>query len=70
LGDQIKRNEMGRACSIYGGEVRKPEGKRSLERPRHRWEDHKKGSSRSEIVGGGAWIGVIWLRIATGGGLL
>ena len=37
---------MDRACGTYGGEVRcigvmvgKPEGKRQLGRPRHRWED-------------------------------
>jgi hypothetical protein len=42
--DQIKVNEMGRACSIYGGEeeclqglVSKPEGRTPFGRPRHRW---------------------------------
>ena len=47
--DQIKKTEMGRACSTYrGGEVHtgvlmgKPEGRRSLERPKHRWEDNIK----------------------------
>jgi hypothetical protein len=45
-GDQIEKNEMGRACSIYEGRgeviqvlVGKPDGKRPLERPRRRWED-------------------------------
>ena len=45
LGDKIGKNMMGGACSMYGGEERciqgfggKPEGKRPLERPRHRWE--------------------------------
>ena len=45
-GDQIKKNEMGGACSTYGGRrgayrvlVGKPNGKRQLERPRNRWED-------------------------------
>ena len=40
---------MGEACSAYGGEERriqglvgKPEGKRRLGRPRHRWEDNIK----------------------------
>jgi hypothetical protein len=40
---------MGRACSTYEEErdayrvlVRKPEGKRLLERPRHRWENNIK----------------------------
>ena len=47
LGDQFKDNEMSGACSTYGGEERgqysvlvgKPEGKRPLGRPRHRWKD-------------------------------
>ena len=44
-GDKIEKNELGGACSTYGGEVyigfwgRKPEGKRPLGRPRRRWED-------------------------------
>jgi len=42
---------MGRACSVYGGGERrgvyrvlvgKPEGKRPLGRPRHRWENNIK----------------------------
>jgi hypothetical protein len=51
LGDQIEKNEMGGAYSMYGGHERfiqgfggegKPEGKRPLGRPRHRWEDASK----------------------------
>ena len=46
--DTIEKNEMGWACSAYGGESRgvyrvlvgKPEGKRPLGRPRRRWEDN------------------------------
>jgi hypothetical protein len=45
--DKIKKNEMGRECSMYGeGKdvyrvlVGKPEGKSPLGRPRHRWEDN------------------------------
>jgi hypothetical protein len=34
-GDQIKEGEKGEAYSIYGRYVRKPEGKRLLERPTH-----------------------------------
>ena len=51
-GDKIEKNEMGRACSAYGGEERriqgfggetwKPEGKRPLGRPKRRWEDNIK----------------------------
>jgi hypothetical protein len=44
--DQVKKNEMGGACGTYGGEERrnrvlvaKLEGKRSIVRPRHRWEN-------------------------------
>jgi hypothetical protein len=44
--DKMDKNEMGGACSPYGGEervyrvlVEKPEGKRPLGRPRPRWED-------------------------------
>ena len=49
LGDQIEKNEMGGACSTYGGEDRciqnfggETLGKRPLGRPRHRWEDNNK----------------------------
>jgi hypothetical protein len=41
----VEKNEMGGACSTYGGEscayrilVGRPEGRRPLGRPRHRWE--------------------------------
>jgi hypothetical protein len=46
--DHIEKNEMGRACNMYGegrGAYRilvgKPEGKRSLGRPRHKWDNIK-----------------------------
>jgi hypothetical protein len=49
MGDQIKKNERGRACSTNGerkGAYRalmgKPEGRRPLGRPRRRWEDNIK----------------------------
>ena len=45
MGDQIKKNEMGGTCSIYGERkaayrilVGKPNGKRPLGTPRRRWE--------------------------------
>jgi hypothetical protein len=44
-----------------------PDGKRSIGRPRYRWEDDIKMDLR-EI--GWVWIGFIWLRIGTSGGLL
>jgi hypothetical protein len=49
VGDKIEKNEIGGACSAYGGEervyrvlVRKPEGNRTLGRNRRRWEDNIK----------------------------
>jgi hypothetical protein len=48
--------------------VGRPEGRRPLGRPRRRWEDNIKMDIQE--VGWGAWIGLIWLRIGTGGGLL
>jgi len=47
-GDQIENKEIGRACSMFGGGgaysvwVGRPEGKRSVGRPRHRREDNIK----------------------------
>jgi hypothetical protein len=52
----------------YGILVGRPEGRRPLERPRHRWEDNIKMDIQE--VGWGAWTGLSWLRIGTGGGLL
>ena len=43
-------------------------GKRPLGRPRLRWEDNIKIDFQDLIWG--AWTGLIWLRIGTGGGLL
>ena len=48
--------------------VGKPEGKRPLERPRHRWEHNIKMDLQE--VGGGVGTGWSWLRIGTGGGHL
>ena len=74
-GEQIKKTEMGKVFSIYGGEQRcvqglmgKPEKMRPLERSRRRWEDNIKMELRE--VGCGAWTESIWLRRGTGGGLL
>jgi hypothetical protein len=49
--------------------VGRPEGRRPLGRPRRRWEDYFK-MYRQEVGWGGAWTGLIWLRIGTGGELL
>ena len=66
---------MDGACSAYGGEERlqrvlvgKPEEKKPLGRPRHRWEDNIKIDLQD--VGCGVWTGTSWLRIGTGGGHL
>jgi hypothetical protein len=59
---------MGERRGAYRASVEKPEGRRPLGRPRRRWEDNIKMDLRE--VGWGAWTGLIWLRIGTGGGLL
>jgi hypothetical protein len=68
-------NEMGGACGAYGEErgvhrvlVGKPEGKRLLGSPRHRWEANIKMDLQE--VGGGCGDWMAWLRIGTGGGHL
>jgi len=45
----------------------KPEGKKQLGRPKRRWEDIKMDLQEVRC---GAWTGLIWLRIGTGGGHL
>jgi hypothetical protein len=55
-------------CPVIMALVGKPEGRRSLGRPRRRWEANIKMDLRE--VAWGAWTGSIWLRIGTGGGLL
>jgi hypothetical protein len=53
---------------VYKVLVGKPEGKRPLGRPRHRFENGIVTDLRE--IGWGAWIGFDWLRIGTGGELL
>jgi hypothetical protein len=60
---------MGEERKVYKVLVGKPEGKRPLGRPRHRWEDGIRMDLR-EIGLGGVWIRFNWLRTGTGGGLL
>ena len=57
---------MGGACGTYLGEegayrdlVGKPEGKRPLGRPRHRWEGNNK-MDLQEVV----WVGMDWIDVA------
>jgi hypothetical protein len=58
---------MGEGRGIYRVLVGKPEGKRPLRRPTHRWGDNIK-IGRKE-VGCGVWTGLSWLRIGTGTGI-
>jgi hypothetical protein len=53
---------MGEGRGVYRVLVGKPEGRRPLGRPRHRWEDNIK----MDLQG----VGGSWLRIGTGGGRL
>jgi len=50
---------------VYRVLVGKPKGKRSLGRPRRRWEDNIKMDLQG--VGVGVWTTLIWLRIVIGG---
>jgi hypothetical protein len=59
---------IGEGRNAYRILVGKPEGRRPLGTPRHRREDNIKIDLQE--VGWGAWTGLIWLRIGTGGGLL
>jgi hypothetical protein len=47
--------------------VGKPEGKRLVGRAGRRWTDDIKMDLRKDGV---VWIGLIWLRIGTNGGIL
>ena len=58
---KVEKNEMGGSCSAYGGEERrfgggKPEGKKTLGRPRRRWEDNIKMDLQDVGCGGMDWI--------------
>jgi hypothetical protein len=52
---------MGEGRGVYKDLIGKPEGKRTLGRPRRRWEDNIKLELRR--------IGFSWLRIGSNGGL-
>ena len=73
-GDQSRRRRwkghvarMWEMRDAYRVLVGKPEGRRSLGKPRRRWEDNIKMDLRE--VRSGAWTGSNWLRIGTGSGL-
>jgi hypothetical protein len=59
---------MGEKRNAYRILVGKPEEKRPVGRPRRRWVDNIKMDLRE--IGWMGWIGLIWLRIRTSGGLL
>jgi hypothetical protein len=50
---------------VFRALVGKPEGKRPLGRPRHRWENNIKMNHQG--LGVGVWNVSNWLRIGTGG---
>jgi hypothetical protein len=50
---------MGKEIKVYKVLVGKPEGKRPLGRPRHRWE----GGVRMDLRETGL-VGVFWIRLA------
>jgi hypothetical protein len=61
----MKEDEMGWTCGTHGEGrggyrvlVGRPEGKRPLGRPRHRWEDNIKMDLREIGIDGAYWI---WL---------
>jgi len=56
---------MGDRRGIFRVLVGKPEGKRPLGRPRHRWEDNIE-MDLQEVRCGGVWTGSSWLRIGRG----
>ena len=58
---------MGVFRGVYRILVGKSEGKRPLGRLRRRWQDNIK-KDLQEVGWGGAWTGLIWLGLGTGGG--
>jgi len=57
---------VGEGRGVYRVYVEQPDGKRQLGRPRRRWEGNIKMDLQE--VGWEASIGLIWLKIGTGGG--
>jgi hypothetical protein len=65
VGHVGRTGEIRNSCNIL---VRKPERKRALGRPMHRWEDNNRWALGKQ--GGKVWPGCIWHRIETSGRLL
>jgi hypothetical protein len=59
---------MGEGRDLYRFSVAKPDGQRPLGRTRRRWEENIK--MYIQEVRWGRWMGLLWLRIGTGGWLL
>jgi hypothetical protein len=59
---------MAEGRNVYRVLMGKPEGKRPLGRPRHRWEDGIKMNLTE--IGWRGWSGSVWLRIWITGRLL
>jgi hypothetical protein len=59
---------MGQIRNAYKILVSKPERKRPLRRPKHRWKLILECITGK--YGGNLWTGFMWLRIGTSGGLL
>ena len=59
---------IGDRRGAYGVLVGRPEGRRPVGRPMHRWENVIKMDIQE--VGWGAWTGLLWLRVGRVGGLL
>ena len=53
---------------VYRVLMGRPEGKKPLGRPRHKWQGNIKMDLQE--VRCRTWAGLIWLKIGTGGGLL
>jgi hypothetical protein len=58
---------MGENRNAYRILVGKPKGNRPVGIPTRRWVDNIKMDLRQDAM---VWIGMIWLRIGTSGGLL
>jgi hypothetical protein len=59
---------MGERRGAYRLLVKNSKGRRPPGRPKHKWENNIKMDLQE--VEWGTWIGLIWLRVGTGGGIL